>query len=438
MIRVRFAPTPSGHLTVGGARVALANALFARRHAGQLLLRLDDTDARSRPAFAEAIAQDLSRLDISWDDLVHQSERLVVHTEHAERLKQEGRLYPCFESPEELRFKHDQRQKRGRSIVYDRAMLKLTPAQRAAAESHGKRPHWRFRLSDRTLAWQDLVLGRREVKLQSVSDPVVIAADGTLLPAFASVVDDAASGITHVIRAEDSLGNTAIQLELFDALGAPPPRFAHLPPLAADTKGRFGRRIASLTLRSLLADGMEPMALATWLAGPDLDQVPGSLAGLATRFELPRDGAGPRFDANRLLRLNRQVLGRASFAQVADRLPAGATEAFWLAVRGEIDLLTEARGWWDVVAGTIVPPVMENDQDLLRAAQETLPAEPWDPTVLATWLQELGQATGQHDASLLPPLRLALTGEDSGPDLNALLPLIGRTRTVNRLQTAAA
>ncbi|MDR3534969.1 MAG: glutamate--tRNA ligase family protein [Acetobacteraceae bacterium] len=439
MIRLRFAPTPVGHLLVGHARVALANALFAQRHGGHVLLRLDDTDAaHCKPSFAEALVQDLQWLGIGWDAMIRQSERLALYTEAADRLKQAGRLYPCFESPEELRFKQEQRRKRGKPTIYDRAMLRLTPAQRAAAEANGKRPHWRLRLSDRLLVWDDLVAGRREVKLQSVSDPVAIAADGTFLPAFASVVDDIETGITHVIRSEENAANAGVQLDLFDALRARPPRFAHLPGLSDDVHRRLGRRVGSLTVRSLRADGVEPIALATCLVAPALEAAPESLAALAAGFELPAGTGAQRFDTARLLRLNRQILATTDFASVAARLPGGATETFWLAVRGEIDLLSEARGWWDVVSGTIVPPVMAGEQLLLRAAQETLPAEPWDRTVLTTWLAQLGDATGRHGQPLLAPLRLALTGEDSGPDLGALLPLIGRTRAANRLQIAAS
>jgi glutamyl-tRNA synthetase len=439
MIRVRFAPTPSGHLLVGAAHVALANALFARRHGGHVLLRLDDRDAtRCKPELAEAILQDLQWLGVRWDEILRQSDRSDLYAEATERLKQAGRLYPCFESREELRFKHDQRQKRGKPTVYDRAMLKLTDAQRATAEANGKRPHWRFRLSPGTLTWNDLVLGHREVKLPAVSDPIVIAADGALLPAFTSVVDDMATGITHVIRGEDNAGNTGIQLDLFAALGASPPRFAHLPGFTDHAPGQLGRRVGSRSVRSLRSDGVEPVALAACLARPDLDRLPTTVADLATTFELPHGATPPRFDITRLLQLNRQVLSATDFAAVADRLPTGATEAFWLAVRQEIDLLTEARGWWDVIAGTIVPPVMAGEHALLQAAQITLPAEPWDGSVLATWLQALGDATGRDDRGLLPPLRLALTGEDTGPDLGALLPLIGRTRAANRLQIAAA
>ena len=444
MIQVRFAPSPHGHLFVSGARVALMNFLHARRHDGRLILRFDDMDReRSKPAYLEAIQHDLRWLGIEWDDCFKQSDRLELYAEAGKRLIAAGRLYPCFESEEELRAKRDFRQKRGQSPVYDRAMLKLTPEQREAAEAGGKRPHWRFRLSNRVLEWQDIVLGTRQAKLPAVSDPILIRANGSVAPVLASVVDDMALGITHIIRAEDNAGNTGAQIELFSALGMDPSRlsFGHLPPLG-DTDGRSGlaRRIGSMSIRALRNDGLEPTAIAMCLAQPVLDGKvePKPTRELAASFMLSRlSRTNARFDAGSLLAINRNVLRGLDFAAVSDRLPSGATEAFWMALRGHIDLLNEARGWWDVVAGTIVPPVMDGEREFLLAAQDTLPAEPWDGAIWPTWVAALEAATGRSGEALLEPLRLALTGEEQGPDLAELLPLIGRSRVVGRLGIAA-
>jgi glutamyl-tRNA synthetase len=158
---------------------------------------------------------------------------------------------------------------------------------------------------------------------------------------------------------------------------------------------------------------------------------------LARDFRL--DGlAKARFDVKQMLALNRQALSKLKFETVVDRLPGGATEAFWLAVRGSLDLLKEARGWWDVVAGTIVPPVVEGAHDILLTASAHLPAEPWDDVVWSDWITTLERITGLSGDALIAPLRLALTGEDSGPKLSDLLPLIGRSRAASRLQIAAA
>jgi glutamyl-tRNA synthetase len=444
MIKVRFAPSPIGYLFVSGARVALVNFLFVRRHGGRLLLRIDDLDReRSKPAYAEAIERDLDWLGVSWDDGFHQSDRLGLYNEAVERLKRSDRLYPCFESDEELRAKREFRQKRNLPTVYDRAMLKLTEAQRAAAEARGKRPYWRFRLSDRTVDWHDTVLGPRQAGLPAISDPVLVRADGAISPILAGVVDDIATEITHVIRDVDNVANTAIQIDLFAALGADPARlcFAHLPPLVESGRGRLARRVGNLSLRSLRNDGVEASAIAACLAlsVSAAPVEPAEPARLAAGFDLTRlSSAAARFDASQLLALNRRVLGGLDFAAVAERLPSGATEAFWLAVRGCIDLLNEARGWWDVVAGTIVPPVIDGERDFLATAQKLLPAEPWDGSVWNAWTEALAQATGRVGEALWLPLRLALTGEEQGPELARLLPLMGRTRAANRLQLAAA
>jgi glutamyl-tRNA synthetase len=441
MIRVRFAAKPTGYLHIGTARVALTNFLFARRHAGHLLLRFDDIDREGlKPELAETIAQDLRWLGIEWDDGFHQSDRMALyHAAAAERLKQSGRLYPCLESEAELRAKRDHRIKRGLPPIYDRAMLKLTSAQRAAAEAGGKRPHWRFHLSDRSVEWRDLVLGHRLATLDSLSDPVLLRANGTPLSTFTSVVDDIATGISHVIRGEDDVTITAIQIDLLAALGAEAhqPSFAHLPLLVEDAGGR---RIDRITLRGLRNDGIESNALAAYLArlGTDAEPPPSPTAELAEDFDLGRfSRSNVPFDATRLLSLNRRVLQTLPFAAVAERLPSGATEAFWLVVRGALDLLSEARGWWDVVAGTIVPPVIEGEQQFLHTALEALPPEPWNRSVWTTWTDAIERSTGRKSGAILPPLRLALTGEDQGPDLHDLLPLIGRARAADRLRIAA-
>jgi glutamyl-tRNA synthetase len=439
MTRVRFAPTPTGNLFVSGARVALANDLFARRAHGRMLLRLDDLDQDpSRPLHADQIMQDLRWFGIEWHESFRQSERLGLYQDTIERLKRDKFIYPCFESEEELKAKQEFRRKRNQSPIYDRAMLSLTGKQRQDAEAGGKRPHWRFKLSGRTLEWQDLVQGVRHATLSAVSDPILVRADGTPTPILASVVDDIDYGTTHIIRGEDNAGNTAVQIELFEVLGGRHKhvRFGHLPALGdGGSAAPGGRKAASLTLRSLRADGVEPRAIAASVAGNAADPVP--LEDLARGFELA-DLASSRFDITQVLALNRQLLRAMPFAAVADRLPSGATEAFWLAVRGSLDLLREARGWWDVVAGTIVPPVIEGARDLLLTASSLLPPEPWDNAVWTTWIAALERATGRTGETLLAPLRLALTGEDSGPELADLLPLIGRPRAASRLVIAAA
>ena len=442
-MKLRFAPSPTGLLHVGNARLALANWLVARRHGGTFLLRLDDTDReRSKPEFAAAIEEDLRWLGLDWDEMLRQSDRFDRYAAAAELLKEAGRLYPCFESEEELRAKRERRLREGRPPVYDREALKMTREQYERALANGKTPYWRFLLSSRSVAWRDLVLGDRQVKLQAISDPVLIRADGTPLYTFASVVDDLETGVTHVVRGEDHVTNTGIQLDLYEALGgdAAALQFAHLPLLTDAEGGPLSKRLGSVSLRQFRRDGIEPAALAGYLAalGTSRDPRPAMPRDLVAEFDLSQVSRSPaRFDTQQLLALNRRALHQAPFEAVRHRLPEGADERFWIAVRGNLDLLSEARDWWEVVHGAIVPPAQEGEGEFLRAALDTLPPEPWDEATWSAWTEALKARTGRKGRALFRPLRLALTGEEHGPDLKTLMPLIGRERAAQRLRIAA-
>jgi glutamyl-tRNA synthetase len=427
-VRVRLAPSLAGYLPLSSARIALLTWLWARNLGGAVLLRLADFPPRDAEHAADA-EHDLSWLGLDWDASQKQSERTARYAEAAAALERAGRLYPCFESEDELRAKRETRARRHQPIIYDRAMLKLTPAQRAQAEAHGKFPYFRFLLSPEPIGWHDSVRGRTQVNLAAMSDPVLVRADGTPLPLFCSAVDDLDAGISHVVQSDELRGATAITLDIVRALGGDPARLrlAHVAPMP--------EAAARLTLRRLRADGIEPAAIAACLAHDGPEAPP--LARLCEQFDIARADHGGKFEIERLRMKNRAALGRLAFAEVQPRLPAGATEAFWLAARSHLDLLTEARGWWDVVAGTIVPPVIEGELFFLRTALKLLPPEPWDCAVWCSWTAALAEATGRAGAALTTPLRLALTGEDHGPDMAALLPLIGRARAALRLRVAA-
>jgi glutamyl-tRNA synthetase len=438
MVKVRFAPSPTGYLHVGNARAALVNFLFARSQGGHFMLRLDDTDTgRGRPEYEQGIYDDLDWLGLEWDETDKQSLRFGRYAEVAEALKAAGRLYPCFENEEELAAKRAALVKRKLPPVYDRAALSMTAEQRAAAEAGGKRPYWRFKLSEGAASWQDLVLGSRTVKFGTVSDPVLIRADGTPLYTFTSVVDDADHRITHIIRGEDHVTNTAVQIDLFQAVNsAPLPRFAHLPLISDGAGEKLSKRLGSVSLRAMRKDGIEARAITAYLArlGTNKDPAPLTLEELTAAFNINDFGrSSPRFDPKQLLALNRKILHGMSFAEVQDRLPAGAGEAFWLAVRGNLDLLTEARLWWEVVADEITPPELTSEAGFIKAALELLPAEPWDAETWKAWANRLSEATGAKGRALYQPLRLALTGEDHGPEMAALLPLMGYSRVSKRL-----
>jgi glutamyl-tRNA synthetase len=443
-MKLRFAPSPTGLLHVGNARVALANWLLARQRGGAVLLRLDDTDAaRSKAEYAEALVEDLRWLGLDWDESFRQSDRLPLYAAAAERLKASGRLYPCLENEEELRVKRERQLRAGRPPLYDRAALSLTPDQLARARANGKQPYWRFLLSPRSIGWTDGVLGERQVKLPSLSDPVLIRADGMPLYTFTSVVDDLDSGVTHILRGEDHVTNTGVQIDVWEALGGDPRAlaFAHLPLLTDADGSPLSKRLGSLSLRQLRRDGIEPAALAGYLAalGTAQDPVPGEPSELVPRFRLDAiSRSSARFDPRQLLALNARHLHAAPFESVRSRLPEGADAPFWHAVRGNLELLSEARQWWEIVTGSIVPPPQPAEAvALLQAAIAALPPEPWDATTWQGWTERLKASTGRKGKALFLPLRLALTGEEHGPEMKTLLPLIGRERTWHRLRTAA-
>jgi glutamyl-tRNA synthetase len=449
MIKVRVAPSPTGYLHVGNARAALVNYLFARANNGHFLLRLDDTDAaRGRPEYEQAIYDDLHWLGLDWDSTDKQSLRFARYADVAEQLKTSGRLYPCFENEEELAAKRAALIKRKLPPVYDRSALALTPEKIEAAIAAGNRPHWRFKLSPGEATWIDLILGARRVKFSTVSDPVLIREDGTPLYTFTSVVDDIDHGITHIIRGEDHVTNTAVQIDLFMSIFALPrgaltnalPRFAHLPLISGGEGEKLSKRVGSVSLRSMRKDGIEAAAITAYLArlGTSKDPAPLPLPELVNAFDIADFGrSSPRFDPKQLLALNRKFLHNLNYEAVKDRLPEGAGAEFWTAIRGNLDLLTEARQWWDIITGEITTPDMPGEEAFCAAARAALPPAPWGPETWKTWTKTVAESTGAKGRALYHPLRLALTGEDQGPEMAALLPLIGPARAAERLRRIA-
>jgi glutamyl-tRNA synthetase len=436
-MKVRFAPSPTGLLHVGNARIALLNWLLAKREGGQFLLRLDDTDReRSEADFARAIEEDLGWLGLAWDEKAVQSARLDRYAAAAERLKAQRRLYPCYETPEELSLKRKVALQAGRPPIYDRAARDLSAAERSAREAEGRKAHWRFELAPGEIAWDDLARGPVAFSGENLSDPVLLREDGRPLYTLSSVVDDLELGITHVVRGEDHVTNTAVQIQLFAALGAAePPAFAHLPLLVDREGGNLSKRLGALSLRGLRESGLEAMTVNLYLAklgtgdplAPETD-----LAGLAAGLDLARFGrARPRFDPRELDHLNAKVLHQLAFVAVEARLPAGVEPALWDVVQGNLEKLEDIAYWQEVVAGEVAPVV--EAPELLAKAAELLPGEPWDEATWGAWTGGITAATGAKGRALFRPLRLALTGLGHGPELKFLLPLIGRRRALQRL-----
>jgi len=437
---LRFAPSPTGYIHIGNLRPALINYLVARKLGGTYLLRFDDTDPeRSKQEFADAIREDLAWLGLHPDREVKQSDRLAIYDQTIEDLKAQGLLYPCYETPEELSLKRKVALSAGRPPVYDRAALKLSDEDRAALEAEGRQPHWRFKLPAETVEWDDLIQGHKSVDLTSQSDPVLIRADGSPLYTLPSVIDDIEFGITHVIRGEDHVTNTATQIAIIKALGGTPPIFAHHALLTGAQGEGLSKRLGSLAIRSFRERGLEPLAVTSFLAKigtSDPIEPASSLDALVNGFEFSKLSRSPaRFDEAELDALNTKLLHQTDFETVRERLSAmgiegEAAEPFWDLIRANIDALNDAKDWWPVVAGG-VEPVIE-DEDLTRAAAELLPEEIGEDTWGAL-TKALKDQTGKKGKALFMPLRLALTGKKHGPELGPLLRLIGYQRARARL-----
>lgn len=442
-IRVRFAPSPTGRLHLGNVRAALLNWLYARKTGGKFLLRLDDTDLeRSTQDYADGIVADLEWLGLHWDEFAKQSDRLDRYAAAAEKLKSMGRLYACYETPEELKLKRFSQVSEGGVQVYDRAALRLSEAQKAAFAAEGRKPHWRFLLEHKETRWDDLIRGACAYHGSRISDPVLIREDGSPTYTLASVVDDVELGVTHIVRGEDHVTNTSVQIQIFEALGRDPATiaFAHFT-LIGDIGGHnLSKREGGMSVANLRDDGLEPEAIASLLARlgtSDPVEPHGALEDLVPGFDFARfSRASPKLDPEDLLRLNAKIVHKLDYKRVKDRLPEGADESFWAGVRPNLVKVPDAKEWWALTHQPVAPVL--GDRDFMAKAAELLPAEPWDATTWGAWTKALGAATGKKGKELFMPLRLALTAREHGPELKNLLPMLGRARALARLQGNAA
>ncbi|WP_155904928.1 glutamate--tRNA ligase [Methylopila sp. M107] len=440
MTTLRFAPSPTGFLHLGNARTLLLNALMARKAGGRFMLRIDDTDAeRVREEFVEAIREDLAWLGLAPAMEVRQSQRTALY-EAAFRALGE-RVYPAYETEEELDRARRLARASGRPPVYDRSALKLTPEKRAAFEADGRRPHWRFRLSGGRVGWLDGVRGHHEIDLDSLSDPIIRRDDGTFLYVFTSVVDDADLGVTEIVRGEDHVANSAVQLDMFAALGAAPPALAHHNLLTSGDGDGLSKRQGSLSLRTLRGEGIEPLAVAayaTLIGSAEAVRPVDSLDELAGLVDLARLSRAPaKIDPEELAALSAKTVHRLDFHAAAPRLVgmgvAGGS-GFWETVRGNLRTVAEAADWWRIATtDAAFSPPPDDDAPWLAEAAKLLPEEPWDDAVWKAWTGAVSAATGRKGKALFAPLRLALTGEAGGPELARLLPFIGRARALRRL-----
>lgn len=438
-VTTRFAPSPTGVLHVGNIRAALQNWLWARKQGGAFILRIDDTDAqRSEERFVEAIRADLAWLGLVPDREERQSARFALYQARFDALVAAGRIYPAYETAQELDLKRKIAAGRGLPPVYDRAALSLSEADHARLAADGVSPHWRFKLDHGApIVWDDLVRGPQRFDAATMSDPVVRRADGSWLYMLPSAIDDADMAVTHVVRGEDHVSNTALQLQMFDAMGVAPPRFAHAA-LLTGAEGKLSKRLGSVGVEAFRDAGIEPEAVVALLARlgtsdpvePLVDRQP-----LIDAFDFARFGRAPaRFDDAELQALNARIVHQLSFARVAPQLPEGMTEAAWQAIRPNLARIDDAADWWRVIAGPVTAAVDDGDREFLARAAAIAQSIDWsdDPWRLLT--TALKAETGRAGKALFLPLRRALTARDHGPDMAAMLPLIGRDRAIERLR----
>ncbi len=437
--KVRFAPSPTGMMHIGNARMALINYLYAKKEGGTFLLRVDDTDQeRSKPEYEQAIKDAMTWLGLSWDEEEHQSARMARYEEVFEDLKGKGLVYDCYETPEELEYMRKRLRSRGKAPIYDRSALELSEDDKEKLKAEGRQAHWRFKLPDGDIEWNDLVQGEKKFSSVNLADPVIRRADGTFLYMMPSAIDDIDLGVSHVLRGEDHVSNTAVQIAMFKVLNDGNfPAFAHLPLLAGTEGEKLSKRKGSMSLAEMQEDGLEAMSINSLLAhlgtSENIEAVD-RLEKLVATFDIASFGRGtPKFDFKELERLNARLIHDMDWANVSGRLNLeGADEAFWEAVRPNLSRLKDAADWAAIVYGKVTPVI--EDGDFAAQAMGLLPVGDWDATTWQSWTNAVKEATGRKGKQLFMPLRQALTGMEHGPELGVLLPLLGRAKVEARLK----
>ena len=434
----RFAPSPTGYIHVGNLRTALMNYLITAKAGGTFILRLDDTDReRSKQEYADALMSDLDWLGLHWDRVEKQSLRFDRYREAAEQLRGVGRFYECFESPVELDLKRKKQLNMHKPPVYDRASLRMTDDEKAKARAEGRDGYWRFLLDQQRIEWTDGIVGPISIDAASVSDPVLIRADGQILYTFASSVDDIDMGVTSIVRGADHVTNTATQIQIMQAMGGTPPSFAHHSLLTGPGGEELSKRLGTLSLRDLRARGVEPMALLSLMARLGSSkpvELASSMQDLIDGFEIVSFGSAPtKFDAEDLFPLTRAHVQSLPLPRVAAKIaeigvPDDQAEGFWAVAKGNITVLADLAGWWHLFRDGAEPLVDEEDREFVAAAYALLPAKPWTTATWGEWTGLVKDVTGRKGKSLFRPLRRALTGLDAGPEMADVMPMLQKLR----------
>lgn len=432
----RFAPSPTGRLHVGNIRTALHNFLFTRKNDGEFILRIDDTDReRSTAEFDSLIRDDLDWMGLRPDSIVRQSDRFEIYERQFQRLKDLGRVYACYETPEELELRRKVLLGRGLPPVYERKPADVLPPE-------GRAPHWRFRLDhDAPIVWNDLVRGEQRFDPRLISDPVVRREDRSWLYLLPSVIDDVDLEVSHIVRGEDHVSNSAAQIQMFEALGATAPEFAHEALLVA-AEGKLSKRLGSYGAEHLRGEGIEPMAMLSVLARIGTSQPVEAVSGLdelAAGFDFSTFGRAPaHFDPHDVELVNARLLHKLDFESVKDRLPGDAGETDWLLLRPNLERLSDFASWFSVLEGEIDPPDLSHEERLLmKDAAAIASTMDWSTEPWRTLTDELKRISGKKGRELFHPLRLSLTGRESGPEMAGLVARMGQGCAVRRLEAAA-
>ena len=437
----RFAPSPSGLLHVGNVRTALLNYLVSKKDNGHFILRIDDTDTeRSKDKFINNIKQDLNWLGLNYDEYYQQSERIKLYDEAFELLKNKELVYPCFETPDELDKKRKRLIARRMPPVYDRAALKHTKDEIDSFLESGKKPHWRFKLSNKKITFDDLIRGEVNVDLAAQSDPVLKREDGDYLYNLPSVVDDIEMNITHIIRGEDHITNSGIQIEIFNALDSGIPIFGHNSLLVSESGEPFSKRNSAASINQLREDGIDPNAINSLNAsiGSSVDiEAYNSLNLLAQKFEITSLGRAPaRYSNDQLYKLNSELLSNYDFEKIISLLgdnKGSFNREFWDCIKHNISNISEVFEWIRVIDEPINIDI-DIEYEYLNVAQDLLPNEPWNIETWDQWILKIKEKTERKGKDLFMPIRLALTGKTKGPELNKLILLMGYNKVMKRLK----
>lgn len=433
----RFAPSPTGYLHIGNIRTALICYLYTKKAGGKFMLRIDDTDKeRSKQEYIKAIKNDLKWLGIEYDICANQSERFAKYDEAVEKLKESGRLYPCFETAEELEFKRKVQLGRGQPPVYDRSSLNLSKEEKQKFLSEDRKPHYRFLLEDKQIEWEDEIRGKISLAPTTMSDPILIRETGDYTYMLPSTVDDIEFGVTHVLRGEDHISNTAIQLQMFEALGGSKPVFAHNS-LIKTKEGKISKREGKGSVAELRDAGIQPMAINSYLAklgSSDNIELKGNLKQLIEEFDIKKFSISPSlYDAEDIKRLNVKILHESSFGDIKEKLPEYITEEFWNNIRANIEDINDAKTWWEICNNPKKVEFDDSDKEFLKKAANLLPEGEITEETWGSWTGALKRESGRKGKQLFMPLRLALTGLEHGPELKNLLGLLGREKILERL-----